>query len=186
MKGHPDSAGAIVVRGARVHNLKGVDVDVPRGTLTVFTGPSGSGKSSLAFDTIYAEAQRRYVESLSVYARQFLDAQARPDVDSISGLSPALSVEQRPAPRGPRSTVATMTEAYDYLRLLYARIGRPHCWQCEKEMVRHTPSQIAELVLTRPAGTWPGQRTMSGTRTPPSNAVSFPSRCGVAQPACSP
>ena len=148
-----DRLHAIVVRGARVHNLRGVDVMVPRGQLTVFTGPSGSGKSSLAFDTIYAEAQRRYIESLSVHARQFLEVQARPDVDEVSGLSPALSVEQRPPPRGPRSTVATMTEVYDYLRLLYARIGRPHCWQCGQEMVRHIPSQIAERALAFAEGT---------------------------------
>ncbi len=117
----------IVIKGARVHNLKNIDVTIPRDKLVVITGLSGSGKSSLAFDTIYAEGQRRYVESLSAYARQFLGQMDKPDVDSIEGLSPAISIDQKTTSRNPRSTVGTVTEIYDYLRLLYARIGRPHC-----------------------------------------------------------
>src|SRR5512144_3153575 len=120
----------IVVRGAREHNLKNVDVEIPREKLVVVTGLSGSGKSSLAFDTLYAEGQRRYVESLSAYARQFLEQMEKPDVDQIEGLSPAISIEQRAAGANPRSTVATVTEIYDYLRLLFARIGVPHCLEC--------------------------------------------------------
>ena len=120
----------ITVRGARQHNLKNISVEIPRNTLTVITGLSGSGKSSLAFDTIYAEGQRRYVETLSAYARQFLDQMERPDVDSIDGLSPAISIEQKTTSRSPRSTVGTITEIYDYLRLLYASVGVPHCPQC--------------------------------------------------------
>src|ERR1700726_2325814 len=117
----------IVIRGAREHNLKNIDLTLPRDQLIVITGLSGSGKSSLAFDTIYAEGQRRYVESLSAYARQFLGQMEKPDVDSIEGLSPAISIDQKGTSRNPRSTVATVTEIYDYLRLLFARIGRPHC-----------------------------------------------------------
>src|SRR5574338_338582 len=117
----------ITIKGAREHNLKSIDVRIPRNKLVVFTGLSGSGKSSLAFDTLYAEGQRRYVESLSAYARQFLDQMKKPEVDSIEGLSPAISIEQRTVSRNPRSTVGTVTEIYDYLRLLFARIGIPHC-----------------------------------------------------------
>src|SRR5205807_9792441 len=117
----------IAVRGARVHNLKNIDVDIPRNRLVVITGLSGSGKSSLAFDTIYAEGQRRYVESPSAYARQFLGLMEKPDVDAIEGLSPAISIEQKSAGHNPRSTVGTITEVYDYLRLLWARVGIPHC-----------------------------------------------------------
>src|SRR4028119_687065 len=120
----------IIVKGAREHNLKDVDIEIPRDRLTVITGLSGSGKSSLAFDTIYAEGQRRYVESLSAYARQFLGMMEKPDVDSIEGLSPAISIEQKTAGRNPRSTVGTVTEVYDYLRLLWARAGTPHCPSC--------------------------------------------------------
>src|SRR4026208_1248310 len=120
----------ISVRGAREHNLKGIDVDIPRESLTVVTGLSGSGKSSLAFDTVYAEGQRRYVESLSPYARQFLDQLEKPDVDAIDGLSPAISIEQKTTTRSPRSTVGTVTEVYDYLRLLFSSIGQPHCHKC--------------------------------------------------------
>ena len=120
----------ISVRGARQHNLKNIDVEIPRNTLTVVTGLSGSGKSSLAFDTIYAEGQRRYVETLSAYARQFLDQMERPDVDAIDGLSPSISIEQKTTSRSPRSTVGTITEIYDYLRLLFASIGVPHCPKC--------------------------------------------------------
>src|SRR5665213_4456293 len=120
----------ISIRGAREHNLKNIDVEIPRDTLTVITGLSGSGKSSLAFDTIYAEGQRRYVESLSAYARQFLGQMDKPDVDHIEGLSPAISIDQKTTSRNPRSTVGTVTEIYDYLRLLFARIGEPHCPVC--------------------------------------------------------
>src|SRR2546426_7705885 len=121
------SSDALIVRGAREHNLKNITVEIPRNSLTVITGLSGSGKSSLAFDTIYAEGQRRYVESLSAYARQFLGLMEKPDVDAIEGLSPAISIEQKSAGHNPRSTVGTITEVYDYLRLLWARLGTPHC-----------------------------------------------------------
>jgi len=137
----------IVVQGAREHNLKNVNVSIPRNTLTVITGLSGSGKSSLAFDTIYAEGQRRYVESLSSYARQFLGLMEKPDVDQIDGLSPAISIDQKSTSRNPRSTVATVTEIYDYLRLLFARVGIPHCPICAKEVTRQTPTQIVDMVL---------------------------------------
>ena len=137
----------ITVHGARQHNLKNIDIEIPRNTLTVITGLSGSGKSSLAFDTIYAEGQRRYVETLSTYARQFLDQMERPDVDSIDGLSPAISIEQKTTSRSPRSTVGTITEIYDYLRLLYSSIGVPHCPACGNEISRQTTEQILEHVL---------------------------------------
>ncbi len=125
----------IIVKGARVHNLKNIDVEIPRNKLVVITGLSGSGKSSLAFDTIYAEGQRRYVESLSAYARQFLGQMDKPDVDSIEGLSPAISIDQKSTSHNPRSTVGTVTEIYDYLRLLYARIGKPHCPKCGSQLL---------------------------------------------------
>ncbi|HEU4451984.1 MAG TPA: excinuclease ABC subunit UvrA [Longimicrobium sp.] len=144
----------LIVRGAREHNLKDVDVEIPRDKLTVITGLSGSGKSSLAFDTIYAEGQRRYVESLSAYARQFLGMMEKPDVDSIEGLSPAISIEQKTAGRNPRSTVGTVTEVYDYLRLLWARVGTPHCPSCGKPVERQSATQIVERVMSLPAGTW--------------------------------
>ena len=137
----------ISVRGARQHNLKNIDVEIPRNTLTVITGLSGSGKSSLAFDTIYAEGQRRYVETLSAYARQFLDQMERPDVDSIDGLSPAISIEQKTTSRSPRSTVGTITEIYDYLRLLYSSIGLPHCPKCGKPITRQSAEQIVQRVM---------------------------------------
>src|SRR5450755_243843 len=137
----------ISVHGARQHNLKNVDVEIPRNSFTVITGLSGSGKSSLAFDTIYAEGQRRYVETLSTYARQFLDQMERPDVDSIDGLSPAISIEQKTTARSPRSTVGTITEIYDYLRLLYSSIGVPHCPVCGHEISRQTTEQILQHVL---------------------------------------
>jgi excinuclease ABC subunit A len=143
----------IVVRGAREHNLKDVDLDLPRDALIVFTGLSGSGKSSLAFDTIYAEGQRRYVESLSAYARQFLGQMDKPDVDFIEGLSPAISIDQKSTSRNPRSTVGTITEIYDYLRLLYARIGQPHCPNCSRPIARQTAEQIVDQVHELPAGT---------------------------------
>src|ERR1700694_3371500 len=137
----------ISVRGARQHNLKNIDVEIPRNTLTVITGLSGSGKSSLAFDTIYAEGQRRYVETLSAYARQFLDQMERPDVHSIDGLSPAISIEQKTTSRSPRSTVGTITEIYDYLRLLYSSVGIPHCPQCGKPISRQSAEQIVQRVM---------------------------------------
>jgi excinuclease ABC subunit A len=143
----------LVVRGAREHNLRNISVTIPRDKLTVVTGLSGSGKSSLAFDTIYAEGQRRYVESLSAYARQFLGLMEKPDVDAIEGLSPAISIEQKSAGHNPRSTVGTVTEIYDYLRLLYARVGTPHCANCGRAVQRQSPAQIAELVLAWPDGT---------------------------------
>jgi excinuclease ABC subunit A len=143
---------SITVRGARQHNLKAVDVEIPRNKLTVITGLSGSGKSSLAFDTIYAEGQRRYVESLSAYARQFLDRLEPPDVDSIEGLSPAISIEQKTASRSPRSTVGTVTEIYDYLRLLFSSVGVPHCFNCGKPISKQTPDQIVRHVKAMPEG----------------------------------
>jgi excinuclease ABC subunit A len=142
----------ITVRGARQHNLRDIDVQIPRNTLTVVTGLSGSGKSSLAFDTIYAEGQRRYVETLSAYARQFLDQIERPDVDSIEGLSPAISIEQKTTSRSPRSTVGTITEIYDYLRLLYASVGVPHCPQCGRQISRQSAEQIVERILALAPG----------------------------------
>src|SRR5580765_3664707 len=142
----------ISVRGAREHNLKDVSLDIPRNALVVFTGLSGSGKSSLAFDTIYAEGQRRYVESLSAYARQFLGLMEKPDVDQIDGLSPAISIDQKSTSRNPRSTVATVTEIYDYLRLLYARIGIPHCPVCDKPVNRQTSLAIVDQVASLPKG----------------------------------
>jgi len=143
----PAPASHIVVRGAREHNLRVAEVRIPRDRLVVITGLSGSGKSSLAFDTIYAEGQRRYVESLSAYARQFLEQMAKPDVESIEGLSPAISIEQKTTSKNPRSTVGTTTEVYDYLRLLYARTGRPHCWSCGRAIASQTVQQMADRVL---------------------------------------
>jgi len=147
------NANNIIVKGAREHNLRNVDIELPRDKLIVFTGLSGSGKSSLAFDTIYAEGQRRYVESLSSYARQFLGQMDKPDVDFIEGLSPAISIDQKSASRNPRSTVGTITEIYDYLRLLYARIGIPHCPKCGRVITRQTPQQIVDRVLQLEEGT---------------------------------
>src|SRR5215469_520513 len=138
----------ISVRGARQHNLKNISVEIPRNTLTVITGLSGSGKSSLAFDTIYAEGQRRYVETLSAYARQFLDQMERPDVDAIDGLSPSISIEQKTTSRSPRSTVGTITEIYDYLRLLFASIGVPHCPRCGRAIARQSAEQIVQRVMS--------------------------------------
>ncbi len=145
-------ADQLVIRGAREHNLKDVSLDLPRDSLIVFTGLSGSGKSSLAFDTIFAEGQRRYVESLSAYARQFLGQMDKPDVDFIEGLSPAVSIDQKSTSKNPRSTVGTITEVYDYLRLLYARIGRPHCPVCGSPIERQTPQQIVDRVLALEEG----------------------------------
>ncbi|MDP8916374.1 MAG: excinuclease ABC subunit A, partial [Pseudomonadota bacterium] len=143
----------IRVRGAREHNLKGVDVDIPRGQLVVLTGLSGSGKSSLAFDTIYAEGQRRYVESLSAYARQFLELMGKPDVDLIEGLSPAISIEQKTTSRNPRSTVGTVTEIHDYMRLLWARVGVPYSPVTGLPIEAQTVSQMVDRVMALPEGT---------------------------------
>src|SRR4030081_2205835 len=142
----------IIVRGARQHNLKGFDLEIPRRTVTVVTGPSGSGKSSLAFDTIYAEGQRRYVESLSAYARQFLDRMEKPDVDSIEGLSPAVAIEQKNPTKTSRSTVGTATEIYDYLRLLWARVGHTICPVCGRELKPDTIQSVTDTVLALPTG----------------------------------
>ena len=146
------ASDSIVIRGARQHNLQNVDVTIPRDKLVVITGLSGSGKSSLAFDTIYAEGQRRYVESLSSYARQFLGQMDKPDVDSIEGLSPAVSIDQKTTSKNPRSTVGTVTEIYDYLRLLYARVGVPHCPECGRVIERQTTDQVADKVLAAGQG----------------------------------
>ena len=143
---------SIIVRGARQHNLKSINVEIPRNKLVVITGLSGSGKSSLAFDTIYAEGQRRYVESLSVYARQFLEQMQKPDVDSIEGLSPAISIEQKATSKNPRSTVGTVTEIHDYLRLLFARAGTPHCYVCGKVVRSHSSQEIADQITGLPEG----------------------------------
>src|SRR5215470_11410536 len=144
---------AILVRGARQHNLKGFDLEIPRRSLIVMTGVSGSGKSSLAFDTIYAEGQRRYVESLSAYARQFLERMEKPDVDSIEGICPAIAIRQKNSIRNPRSTVGTTTEIHDYLRLLYARIGRTYCRNCGREVIRETAEVVASQLRELPPGT---------------------------------
>ncbi|MDP2838263.1 MAG: excinuclease ABC subunit UvrA [Candidatus Moranbacteria bacterium] len=149
LRSHSSEAKWIVVKGARTHNLKNITVAMPRNAMIVFTGLSGSGKSSLAFDTIFAEGQRRYVESLSAYARQFLNTMQKPDVDEIIGLSPAISIDQKSASRNPRSTVATVTEIYDYLRVLYARLGRPHCLVCEREIQKLSPEEMLEIVSNK-------------------------------------
>ena len=143
-------SNSIIIKGAREHNLKNLDVEIPRDKLVVMTGLSGSGKSSLAFDTIYAEGQRRYVESLSAYARQFLEQMGKPDVDSIEGLSPAISIEQKSTSHNPRSTVGTVTEIYDSLRLLYARVGHPYCFQCGQEITAQTVQQMVDAGFIRP------------------------------------
>ena len=146
-----DNSGDFIrIRGARANNLQNLDIDIPRDKLVVMTGLSGSGKSSLAFDTIYAEGQRRYVESLSSYARMFLGVMDKPDVDTITGLSPAISIDQKSTSRNPRSTVATVTEIYDYLRLLFARIGVPHCPICHKAVAKRTVQDVIDQVLTWP------------------------------------
>src|SRR5437868_1300093 len=144
---------SILIRGARTHNLRNIDLELPRDQLIVFTGLSGSGKSSLAFDTLYAEGQRRYVESLSAYARQFLSMMDKPDVDSIDGLSPAIAIEQKATSHNPRSTVGTVTEVYDYLRLLYARAGIPRCPDHMVDLTAQTVSQMVDQVLRLPEGT---------------------------------
>ena len=143
----------VKIKGARANNLKNIDIDIPRDKLVVMTGVSGSGKSSLAFDTIYAEGQRRYVESLSSYARQFLGQMDKPELDQIEGLSPAISIDQKTSSRNPRSTVGTVTEIYDYMRLLWARIGKPHCPKCGKEIRQQTIDQIIDQLMLLPEGT---------------------------------
>src|SRR5678815_685325 len=143
----------IRIRGAREHNLKNLSIDIPRDQLVVVTGLSGSGKSTLAFDTVFAEGQRKYMESLSAYARQFLDQLQKPDVDEVEGLPPTIAIEQRSASSNPRSTVATTTEIYDYLRVLFARAGTPHCWECGRQIKAQQPSQIVDSVMALPAGT---------------------------------
>src|SRR5512137_2778325 len=143
----------IILKGCRQHNLRNFDLEIPRDRLVVITGLSGSGKSSLAFDTLYAEGQRRYVESLSVYARQFLGQMDRPDVDSIDGLSPTVAIDQQGISRNPRSTVGTVTEIYDFLRLLYARAGRPHCPNCGREISRQSATQIVDQIRALPNDT---------------------------------
>ena len=142
----------IVIKGARVNNLKNIDLEIPRDKLVVLTGLSGSGKSSLAFDTLYAEGHRRFVESLSSYARMFLGQMDKPDVDLIEGLSPAISIDQKTTSKNPRSTVGTVTEIYDYLRLLYARVGKPHCPVCGKEITQQTQDQIVDKIMSLPEG----------------------------------
>ena len=153
MSQEKDSRQYIKIRGANEHNLKNIDVDIPRDKLVVLTGLSGSGKSSLAFDTIYAEGQRRYMESLSSYARQFLGQMEKPDVESIEGLSPAISIDQKSTNRNPRSTVGTVTEIYDYFRLLYARVGIPHCPKCGREIKKQTVDQMVEQIMGMPERT---------------------------------
>ena len=175
-------ADRLVVRGAREHNLKDVSLDLPRDALIVFTGLSGSGKSSLAFDTIFAEGQRRYVESLSAYARQFLGQMDKPDVDFIDGLSPAVSIDQKAAGRNPRSTVGTITEVYDYLRLLYARVGKPHCPICGRD-------RAAEPAADRLTGCWslrraPGSRSLRRWRA--AARASTPRCCASCRPRATP
>src|SRR4026209_2548059 len=144
---------SMVVRGVRVHNLKNVDFEIPYNALTIVTGVSGSGKSSLAFDTIYAEGQRRYIESLSAYARQFLERIEKPEIDEVSGIAPAIAIRQRNTARTPRSTVGTSTEVYDYLRLLFARVGITHCAKCGQPVRRDTVDQIADQVMELPTDT---------------------------------
>ena len=162
---------SIVVRGARVHNLKNIDFEVPHNQLTVVTGVSGSGKSSLAFDTIYAEGQRRYVESLSAYARQFLERIEKPDADTIDGIAPAVAIRQKNTTRNPRSTVATATEIYDYLRLLFARVGRTYCAKCGREVKKDTVDEVADAILaldpeTRLQVLFPLQRSGASVQEP--------------------
>src|SRR5690349_3190314 len=181
----------ITVRGARVHNLKNIDFEIPHNALTVVTGVSGSGKSSLAFDTIYAEGQRRYVESLSAYARQFLERIEKPDADAIDGIAPAVAIRQKNSTRNPRSTVGTATEIYDYLRLLFARVGRTYCLKCGQEVRKDTVDEVADKILqlesetrlqvlfplqgTRPASTESGAKKTRKKKSEAAAESSFPS-----------
>ncbi len=168
----PKARNPLIVRGARTHNLKNVDVTLPAGKLTIITGVSGSGKSSLAFDTIYAEGQRRYVESLSAYARQFLERMEKPDVDRIEGICPAIAIRQKNSVRNPRSTVGTTTEIHDYMRLLFARVGRTFCRQCGQEVIRETAEVVAKRLGELPEGT----RLLIGFEIP---VVSIPATIAV-------
>ena len=182
-------AGAIVVRGARTHNLKNIDVTLPAGRLIVITGVSGSGKSSLAFDTVYAEGQRRYVESLSAYARQFLERMEKPDVDRIEGICPSIAIRQKNSVRNPRSTVGTVTEIHDYMRLLFARVGRTFCRQCGQEVIRETAEVVATRLLALAAGDAAAagvrsacrdvghRRQQTRQKTPPQRAQKMPAIC---------
>src|SRR6266702_5503211 len=170
---------SIRVRGARVHNLKNIIVEIPHNAITVVTGVSGSGKSSLAFDTIYAEGQRRYVESLSAYARQFLERIEKPDADSIDGIAPAVAIRQKNTTRNPRSTVATATEIYDYLRLLFARVGRTYCANCGREVKKDTVDEVADAILaldpdTRLQVVFPLQRPGSEMQEPDGKSARAP------------
>ena len=158
------SADKIIIKGAREHNLKNISIEIPKNKLVVFTGLSGSGKSSLAFDTIYAEGQRRYVESLASYARQFLGVMDKPDVDAIEGLSPAISIDQKSTSHNPRSTVGTVTEIYDYLRLLFARVGHPHCPVCGREISHQSPQQIVDEIQKLATGNQSSAVSKKGTR----------------------
>src|ERR1700730_3307162 len=172
MSSHSTQTDSIVVRGARVHNLKNIDFEVPHNRLTVVTGVSGSGKSSLAFDTIYAEGQRRYVESLSAYARQFLERIEKPDADTIDGISPAVAIRQKNTTRNPRSRVGTATEIYDCLRLLFARVGRTYCANCGREVKKDTVDEVADAIMalpseTRVQGLFPLQRAAPGVQEEP-------------------
>ena len=174
----------IIIQGARENNLKNVNLTIPRDKLVVFTGLSGSGKSSLAFDTIYAEGQRRYVESLSSYARQFLGQMDKPDVDSIDGLSPAISIDQKTTSKNPRSTVGTVTEIYDYLRLLWARVGVPHCPKCGREIRRQTIDQIVDRVEAAGRGehvSWSCLRSSGGKRASIRRSSRMPGKSGFAR-----
>ncbi len=164
------STETIVIRGARVHNLKNIDVDISHNSLTVVTGVSGSGKSSLAFDTIYAEGQRRYVESLSAYARQFLERIEKPDADTIDGIAPAVAIRQKSSTRNPRSTVGTATEIYDYLRLLFARVGRTYCIRCGQEVAKDTVDEVTQAVMALPEST--RLHVLFPLQTPPAAPVS--------------
>ena len=175
----------LVIRGAREHNLKGIDLAMPRNAFVVFTGVSGSGKSTLAFDTIYAEGQRRYVESLSAYARQFLGVMDKPDVDAIEGLSPAISIDQKTTSHNPRSTVGTVTEIHDYLRLLFARAGTPHCPVCDRPIERQSASEIVDRLVERYPGAsapWCSRRWCAAARA--STASCSPTSRSRASPAC--
>ena len=165
----------IIIRGAREHNLKNINVEIPRNKLVVITGLSGSGKSTLAFDTLYAEGQRRYVESLSAYARQFLEQMEKPDVDEITGLSPAIAIQQRAASHNPRSTVATVTEIYDYLRVLFARVGIPYCYKCGRKIQRQSVDEIISQIFSSVYN--PSAHSKMGETSPQRGGQKIPCCC---------